>query len=153
MKKVLILIILFLIDSLNYQAQTYRQMFDNKDQTAIFQTGGYSFYTNFKSDLHREESIIMIAYINMYKATSDIKYLNEFIIHAKRVMDRRDDHLTANSVVAGFPISYQTQSGNWLNNCSASGVLPSISSVLTSSGFHHYPAWSRIEYDNNCNLN
>ncbi len=39
------------------------------------------------------EADLMHAYITMYRATHDAKYLDKFIIHSKRVQERRDDNI------------------------------------------------------------
>ncbi|MEI6490019.1 MAG: hypothetical protein WCP52_13700 [Bacteroidota bacterium] len=91
MKKILLItsLLLFMTASL-LKAQTYRELYDKLEQT---EQEGFSYYSNFNSLLQYEGYYYMQSYINMYKATKDIKYLNKLVIHAKRVMDRRDDNI------------------------------------------------------------
>ncbi|MFM2226489.1 MAG: hypothetical protein RJA07_2691 [Bacteroidota bacterium] len=86
-----ILFVILLIVSINLDAQSFRQQFDNLDRGQHFNGGAYSWSSNFTSQIKEYEAKTMNAYLNMYEATNDVKYLNEFLIHSKRVMDRRDD--------------------------------------------------------------
>jgi hypothetical protein len=74
----------------NLNGQTYRQQFDWMNQKE-FTTTPPSMISNLGTGL-KAQSQVMEALILMYKTTKDIKYLNQFVIMAKRVMDRRDDN-------------------------------------------------------------
>jgi hypothetical protein len=113
----------------NNKAQTYRQLFDKKNNTTAFKPG-YSNFSNIDTKLG-VNSDVMQAYINMYKATKDLKYLYEFVIWAKRTMDRRDIQISSASPVSGFPIQ--------VDQCSVSQITSP--SFVYNTG---YPAWSRF---------
>ncbi|MFM2224630.1 MAG: hypothetical protein RJA07_832 [Bacteroidota bacterium] len=93
-KNKVLLLYVILIFSFNWtNAQSFRQQFDNLDQQSHFQGGAYSWFSNLGSRLKDYESFTMNAYLNMYEATNDMKYLNKFLIHSKRVMNRRDNFI------------------------------------------------------------
>lgn len=89
--------LLFLMTSLSKIAssQTYREAFDKSDYA--FNNGqGNSFYSNANSVAGVPldgEADLMHSYLIMYRATQDKHYLDKFIIHAKRVQERRDDNI------------------------------------------------------------
>lgn len=96
---------LFLI--VNCFSQTFRNGHDIHDYHMLNKGQGKtisgnsvpsSYTTNLKADLNNSENWIMEAYINLFKSTNDKKYLNQFIIHAKRVQERRDDNIINISV-------------------------------------------------------
>jgi hypothetical protein len=35
----------------------------------------------------------------MFEATNDTKYLNDFLIYSKRIMDRRDDFISNTQII------------------------------------------------------
>jgi hypothetical protein len=72
-------------------------MFDNLNTQ--FSNGGYSCYSNLDGAIYNYECNTMNALLNMYEVTDDIKYLNQFVIHAKRVMDRRDDFIANTKLI------------------------------------------------------
>lgn len=70
-------------------AQTNREKFDRYDD-AVY---GYSgLYSNINNILNGTTTHLLESYLNMFKATRDLKYLNKFSIIAKRIQDRRDDN-------------------------------------------------------------
>ncbi|MEK7433837.1 MAG: hypothetical protein AABZ74_11940 [Cyanobacteriota bacterium] len=75
-------------------SQTFRRSFDRQDNGSSSSYGqGYSFESNVINVLHNKESLFLQGYIDMFKATKDKRYLDKFIIHAKRVQERRDDNI------------------------------------------------------------
>jgi len=93
------LFLLFLVINLGQIAssQTYREAFDKSDYA--FNNGqGNSFYCNAGlsgcSSIPLDgEADLLHSYLVMYRATRDKRYLDKFIIHAKRVQERRDDNI------------------------------------------------------------
>lgn len=86
----------------NLFSQTFRQGFDIHNVGGLSNGQGEimggnnlpsSYLTNIGAYLINSENEILESYINMYKATEDIKYLDLFVIHAKRIKERRDDNL------------------------------------------------------------
>lgn len=84
----------------NSFSQTYRAAFDVTDYSSNYNSGqGNSFYCNASLDGKGGNvaldgaADIMRSYLIMYHATRDIKYLDKFIIQAKRVQERRDDNI------------------------------------------------------------
>src|ERR1035438_9747148 len=56
--------------------------------------GGYGQGSSFESNINNDlegDGAYLESYINMFKATNDKKYLNQFIIHSNRVQTHRDD--------------------------------------------------------------
>lgn len=84
-------------------AQTFRSGFDSRD--ALSNGNGASYYSNVSVKIHNDETVFLKGYINMFLATREKKYLDQFIIHAKRVQERRDDNITNLSFgsLEGFP--------------------------------------------------
>jgi hypothetical protein len=126
-------------------AQTYRQQFDiiykngvsGDDPSLIHNLG-----TGIASGARVLEGLIL-----MYKTTKDLKYLNEFIIMSKRMMDRRNDNFVNvynNGHIAQMPYY---DSGWWVwdyGNCS--NAFPPV----FGGGPYCYPiditskGWTRI---------
>lgn len=144
MKKLTILLLsMSLILNTSY-GQMYRNLFDKLNQT-YFTGVNPSFYTNIYTHLlHNDASTVMESYIVMYKATGDKKYLNNFIIYAKRIQELRDDNIlnvensgalqglphtdtqgcTTSSMteIQGFPGSYK----GWTANFKRRGTDPCV---------------------------
>ena len=118
-------------------AQTYKEQFDKLDQQ-IYSSDEFLNQSNFAENLHNVTSSLMRSYIMMYRATSDLKYLNRFIITSKRVMDRRDDNwYNIKNHVTGFNAS------GCLNFSGCAIFRDTVQIPLASRG------WSRIL---RCNL-
>ncbi|MBK7130319.1 MAG: outer membrane beta-barrel protein [Crocinitomicaceae bacterium] len=104
--KIAILLVLLINQAIS---QTFRNGFDNRDFSSSGGNGqGASYYSNVSSKLHNDESVFLIGYMNMFFATHDKKYLDQFIIHTKRVQERRDDNiltLSSNELI-GFPTQF-----------------------------------------------
>ena len=92
------------IISLNSISQTFRSGFDNLDYSSSGGLGqGASFQSNVIGILYNNETVVLQGYLNMFKATKDKRYLDKFIIHTKRVQERRDDNIhNISSQVSGF---------------------------------------------------
>ena len=79
-------------------SQTYQDAFDLSDNS-LNSGEAYSFYCNAAINPNCSgvildgEADMMHAYLIMYRATRDKKYLDKFIINAKRVQERRDDNI------------------------------------------------------------
>jgi hypothetical protein len=100
MKKKVIFSFLSILIVSNLFGQTYRNSYDVIEKNSYYAGQGMSFRTNASRIIHSYGTNFLQSYINMYETTKDIKYLNEFVIHAKRVMDRRNDFIaTANPVI------------------------------------------------------
>lgn len=96
-------------------SQNFRTGFDTRDASSSGgNSQGASYYSNVSSKLHNDESVFLIGYINMFVATRDKKYLDQFIIHTKRVQERRDDNITLLnfSELNGFPSHFFDDDGN-----------------------------------------
>lgn len=99
--------------------QTYRQCFDNLEGSASAGFGqGGSMSMNINGYLNNIESVYLSSYITMFKATGEKKYLEKFIIHAKRVQERRDDYvhnvLVANKTnCQNVSYAFNTSSKGW----------------------------------------
>lgn len=63
--------------------------FDSLD-TALNNGEGYSTYTNEAGTLAWAESYLLEAYLDIYGATSDMKYLNKFVRHANCIIENTD---------------------------------------------------------------
>lgn len=86
--------------SLAQTKNPYVAAFDIADSAKSNNWGnGYSYYINASMNPKGGtvaldgEADLMHAYITMFRATHDTKYLNKFIIHSKRVQERRDDNV------------------------------------------------------------
>ncbi|GAB4210027.1 MAG: hypothetical protein Fur0023_22380 [Bacteroidia bacterium] len=118
-------------------SQTFRNGFDNYESGL---GGGYgqglSYHSNVAGELNNGESIYLQSYLNMFKATKDKRYLDKFIIHSKRVQERRDDNITLLpfTQLEGFPAKFYDSNGNFI--CQIDGV----SQVDPNS-----QAWSTVE--------
>lgn len=106
MKTYFLLALLILLGS-SLHSQTFQNSLStasgvNIDITSTVSTpsNGYnpgaSYSVNYKNRLHQYEAPYLHSLLMMYETTKHIKYLNTFIIHAKRVIDRRDDNLSIN---------------------------------------------------------
>ncbi|MEK7433835.1 MAG: hypothetical protein AABZ74_11960 [Cyanobacteriota bacterium] len=94
--KIFFSIFFFILFGINVISQTFRRSFDVQDNGSSANFGqNKSFYSNVASELHNVESLALQGYIDMYKATRDRKYLDKFIIHAKRVQERRGDNFNS----------------------------------------------------------
>ena len=71
---------------------TLKHVFDCLDQS-INQGDGYKNSNNESGQLVWLESRIMLAYLRIYQATNDIKYLYKYIDHADAVLSKRDSEL------------------------------------------------------------
>lgn len=67
-----------------------RELFDRADRS-ISGGKGYSEHTNENGDLAWAESYILLAYMEMYRATGDRDYLRRLVEHFDRVLRNRDD--------------------------------------------------------------
>ena len=96
MKRKRILFITVLLIFINeIQAQTFRQYFDVYENSLSANNGqGASFQSNAVNILNNNEYSYLESYINMFRATKDKRYLDRFIIHVKRIQERRDDNIT-----------------------------------------------------------
>ena len=141
MKKIVLTFILLNI-ALFSNAQTYRQLFDKLDLT--FRPQPHSFYSQLVNSRVEINAGIMNAYLNMYEATKDIKYLNEFLISSKRTMDRRDDFLTSTTLISGG-----TEIGECPNDDNMNFTVNSCLPLLI---LHGRKAWSRMEFNSDCEL-
>jgi len=52
---------------------------------------GYSKFNNRKGILANNEPAIINAYLRMYEATKDVKYLRKAVVHGDRILSHRDD--------------------------------------------------------------
>jgi hypothetical protein len=82
-------------------SQTFTAAFDKSDYSNTYHNGyGTSFYCNAVSYNNSsgcggvpEPGADSHAYLLMYRATKDTKYLDKFIIQSKRVQERSDDNI------------------------------------------------------------
>jgi Secretion system C-terminal sorting domain len=88
MKKIFFLLNIVLFCSSIVIAQTYREQFDKLNELSATEATT----SNLKGNLGGRCNQLMGANIIMYKATNDVRYLAQFIILSKRVMDRRNDN-------------------------------------------------------------
>ena len=137
MKKNGIIFLIVLSSSLLVKGQTFRTGFDNTEYYSSSGNGqSASLQSNVSNNLHNSESVALQAYITMFIATKDKRYLDQFIIHAKRVQERRDDNITQLpfNQLQGFPTFFFNDNGDI--ECSIEGV-----SQIDPSN----KAWSYVE--------
>lgn len=65
-----------------------REAFDRLDRSI---NNGNGYKSGSGSDIAWGESYIMLAYVDMYRATRDTYYLDKLVDHADHVLDQRDD--------------------------------------------------------------
>lgn len=124
-------------------SQTFRADFDRLENSAGANAGhGASFVSNVVYLTHNNETDYLNGYLAMFKATRDKRYLDRFIIHTKRVQERRNDNIKnlPSSQVAGFPAF------NPATNCTISSSAIAIQIDDTQKG------WSYNE-NNDCAYN
>ncbi len=121
-----IIIGVFLLFSEMMVGQTFRKAFDAYDNgpgiNSAFSGQGQSMYSNTDIWLSGPGPGYLVGYLNMYKSTKDLKYIERFAIQAKRFMDRRDDNLPnicADPGATEFGYPYKA---NLLNGCSSTGT-------------------------------
>ncbi|MBA3971911.1 MAG: hypothetical protein H0X46_07165 [Bacteroidetes bacterium] len=105
-------------------------MFDNFDEVGL---SDFTFHSNIDRHLNAESSIMLESYLNMFKATDDLRYLNKFCILAKRIQDRRDDNI-GTAVVTDLPnyYSFNKPSGALIRTCTITSPLDISSSKAWS---------------------
>src|ERR1035438_8724818 len=113
----IIIVIVYQIMINNCFGQTFRKGFDNYDWGGNDNGQGYSFYMNTyyggSHALSSSESKELEDYLTMFRATNDQKYLNQFIIHSKRVQTHRDDNTNNNlQGLPPFPCTHVTHTLN-----------------------------------------
>ncbi|MCS6829923.1 MAG: hypothetical protein RMM08_02410 [Armatimonadota bacterium] len=81
-----------------------RERFDRSD-LAIHAGKGYSQFTNENGDLAWGEAYILMAYMEMYRATRDSHYLHQLVAHFDRVLANRDDKRGVADAYAGKPLA------------------------------------------------
>jgi hypothetical protein len=86
------------------QAQNYREKFDRSD-AAIFGGRGYSESRNPNGELAWNESYLLMAYVDMYRATGDTAYLSHLVEHFDRMLKNRDDALGIADGYAEHPLA------------------------------------------------
>jgi len=141
-------------------SQTFRNAFDNYFASSGSHPGqGYSYRSEVDNILGVAECQYMESLLNMFKATKDVKYLDQFVIHAKRVFERRDDDIvyTYLQIVPSTGNNWGTTGENdfgypyTANGCSSTPITNpyaisyggySCNSLLSSYG------WSNVE--NSC---
>src|SRR5579872_4399732 len=82
----------------------YRAEFDRSDQ-AINAGRGYSESRNNNGELGWQESYLLMAYMDMYRATKATTYLHRLISQFDRVLKNRDDVLGLADAYAGKPLA------------------------------------------------
>ncbi len=92
MKKIFSLLFIEAIIVISATGQTFRSGFDKYEFAAGGQGKGFSYYSNVRNQL-TAEGVYMESYLTMFKATKDKRDLDKFIIHSKRVQERRDDNI------------------------------------------------------------
>ncbi|MGC8783429.1 MAG: hypothetical protein ACP5RN_03445 [Armatimonadota bacterium] len=81
-----------------------RERFDRND-TAIHGGRGYSELTNENGELAWAEAYILLAYMEMYRATRERHYLRKLVEHFDRVLANRDDVRGIADTYAGKPLA------------------------------------------------
>ena len=114
--------------------QAYRNRVEQFE--AAYDGQGYSYSANVGHGISTHESGFLQFYLDIFKATQDKKYLDKFIIHAKRVQERRDDNLYALSFseIEGFP--YQFSSNYTISNLTDNNVSSPFFGQVKSRIFH-----------------
>jgi len=97
-------------------ARRLRELFDESDW-AIHQGRGYSESLNENGELAWGESYLLLAYMEMYRATGDRLYLRKLVEHFDRVLKNRDDvrgvaDAFAGKTLAGWGSTRYSQ-GKW----------------------------------------
>ena len=73
------------------KGQTYKGAFDKIEAINGIEGASYLINAGNPQKLQIIEPNYLDSYLNMFLATHDKRYLAKFIIHAKRVQNRRDD--------------------------------------------------------------
>nr|BAL54285.1 hypothetical conserved protein [uncultured prokaryote] len=81
-----------------------RERFDRND-AAIHDGRGYSDLTNDNGELAWAEAYILLAYMEMYRATQDRYYLRKLVEHFDRLLANRDDMRGVADTYAGKPLA------------------------------------------------
>lgn len=93
-----------------------RHLFDRVD-LSINNGRGYSDYTNEEGLLAWGESYVMLAYVEMYRATNNRYYLRKLVEHFDRVLSNRDDQHGVVDVYSGKTLagwgSRRYSGGKW----------------------------------------
>jgi len=97
-------------------ARRLRELFDDNDR-AIHNGRGHSESINENGNLAWGESYILLAYMEMYRATRDRLYLRKLVEHFDRVLQNRDDvrgvaDVHAGKLLAGWG-STRYSKGEW----------------------------------------
>ncbi len=140
--KQIILFLLFLTLSTIINAQTFRAAYDIIEESSASNNGqGASFHSNIVSVLSNTEFAYLQSYIDMFRATHDVQYIYKFIIHSKRVEERRDDviKLLPLNQISGFNSGGNTGPAPLAPSCS--GNKNDIASLISSSS----KGWSCID--------
>lgn len=94
----------------------YREQFDRSDQ-AINGGRGYSESKNKGGELAWGESYVLMAYVEMHRATGDPGYLRRLVEHFDRMLKNRDDALGVKDAFAERPLagwgSDEYSKGKW----------------------------------------
>ena len=165
MKKIQFVISLMLIIQVSVFSQTYRNMVEMTE--GAFDGQGWSYCDNAGNALNVHESGILQAYLDIYKITKDKKYLDKFIIHVKRVQERRDDNITLLpfSELEGFPALFfdssfaiaQIKSDSIVKSESkwSLGIegAPTLTFHTDNTSFFNYDKKAKLGYGINATIN
>ncbi len=143
MKKIAILSITLLC-GMSIEAQTYRNAFDTYNNSIGPESSppgqGTSMLANCTIEVSAFEPAYLRGYLDMFKATKDKKYLDQFAVHVQRIMDRRDDHIgtvfsPATAASLGFPFTRDAASG-----CN----ITDVSTIVNENALSPRRCWSHV---------
>lgn len=86
------------------RVRDFRGEFDRSDRS-IFDGKGYSDQDNQTGVLAWSESYLLMAYVEMYRATKDPDYLRRLVSHFDRILTNRDDVRGKVEAYAGKPLA------------------------------------------------
>ncbi len=126
----------FLDQRFAFGQQTYQHKFDDYDQ-AYFSGPLTGYMHNLKGDIFLTEAPLMNAYLNMFIATRDKKYLDKLAILIKRVQDCRDDRIA---------LTYQSLALGVSGSTTGCGTSFNTLNTLVSTS----RAWAYLDASHNC---
>ncbi len=100
MKKIGIFILIVLTAEI-VQCQTFSAAFDPWDNN-INNGNGWAYESGVNGNIQINQPPILQLYLDKFKVTKNIQYLEKFAIQATRIMERRDDYIGQYDAVNGY---------------------------------------------------
>lgn len=142
-----IIFFVFLLLCANGYTQTFRTAYDILEESNSSNNGqGASYHSNIVSILSNTEFMYLQSYVDMFRATHDVQYIYKFIIHSKRVQERRDD------VIKLLPLN-QILGFNNIGKTGPAALAPMCigdQSQIANDILTNSKGWSCIDDNNYC---